>query len=115
MVAFSKPVVTEFVLCNFVIFNDVLNQILPYTCAVDICRLAKVNKTLRRTMPRAINHTFSIYRRLKHFFDNPFAFRVMQSCTSALVSGSFALQLVVSKAGKRQTTIPEATEMHQYI
>ncbi|KAI0757888.1 hypothetical protein BC629DRAFT_1265542, partial [Irpex lacteus] len=58
----------------------------------DICRLAKVNKALRRTMPRAINHTFSIYRRLKHFFNDPFSFRVMQSRTGALVSGSFALQ-----------------------
>ncbi|KAI0084165.1 hypothetical protein BDY19DRAFT_872341, partial [Irpex rosettiformis] len=67
----------------------------------DICCLCKTTRSFRVVFSRNLSRLYSVDRCLLRFFDNPSAFRVLQSQTGAIISGSFALQLFA------RTTFPD--------
>ncbi|KAI0755934.1 hypothetical protein BC629DRAFT_1271974, partial [Irpex lacteus] len=64
----------------------------------DICQLAKTCRLMHGAIPRRLSSAFNLDGRLLSFFDDPSAFRVLQSRTGAIISGSFALQFFARTA-----------------
>ncbi|KAI0083772.1 hypothetical protein BDY19DRAFT_863674, partial [Irpex rosettiformis] len=79
----------------------------------DICRLMKVSQQFRWAVKDALPRIFNIHSKLRIFFDNPLAFRVLQSNTGAIISGSFALQFFrrcYYQSGDLDVFVPKASK-----
>lgn len=88
--------------------TDVLDRLLTLLAPADICRLAKACRLLHEAVPRRLSFIFNLDQLLLSFFDDPDAFRVLQSRTGAIISGSFALQFFT------RTFFPQA-DMDLYV
>lgn len=61
----------------------------------ELLRLARTCKAFNGAISDFVPRAFDIHRNLREFFTDPIGFRVMQSYTGAIVSGSFALQFFI--------------------
>lgn len=72
---------------NHLIYEPILEN----SGSAEIGNLAKTCKLFRSVVLEYMKNTFSINRKLGHFFDDPSEFRAMQAWTGSILSGSFAL------------------------
>ena len=70
-----------------------LDKIFHYCTPLSIYRVKATCRDANVAVQDYVARTFDINDRLKHFFEDPISFRVLQARTSAIVSGSNALQL----------------------
>lgn len=77
---------------------DVLCNLIVFLSPADICQLAKTCRLMHGAIPRRLSSAFNLDGQLLSFFDDPSAFRVLQSRTGAIISGSFALQFFARTA-----------------
>lgn len=72
--------------------GPICTEILRHLSPAEICRFQKVSQGCRVSAISALTQVFNIHSRLLYFFKDPNSFRLMQSETGAIISGSFALQ-----------------------
>lgn len=82
MVAFSR--IAE--------IGELLLEVLLYSNSSDIYRLRRTSKVYKEWVDAALLIIFNLHRRLSFYFNDPVAFRLLQSRTGTVISGSFAVQ-----------------------
>lgn len=80
----------QYLLSNSTVYDLVLSCFSP----AQLCRLRLACKLANEAARSFVRRAYDINRHLKHFFDDPLAFRHLQAETGALISGSNALQFL---------------------
>lgn len=72
--------------------RDMYLELMLYCNAADLLCLRRTSRYWKATVDSFMKRAYNICSQLSHFFQSPLLFRIMQSNTGAVISGSFAFQ-----------------------
>lgn len=79
---------------DYIMLNPVVYDAVFDACsAKSLVLLLRTCRTINESVKSYMRRAFNVDRLLSRYFKNPIAFRYLQACTGALISGSTALQL----------------------
>lgn len=84
---------TEHLFLDRIIVNEIIYDTIFDACSAKaLVLLLRTCQTIHSSVKNYLKRAYNVERVLRRYFSDPMAFRYLQACTGALVSGSTALQ-----------------------